>query len=320
MGETLDAAARRRSSLIVPGSILRRYSIAGRRGSSQFKDAASDGDSVCRANKEKEAREVLEAIEGFTSVRIQSVEANPFGSRAVFQQSLLYALAFFLTFTAATLNRIFQQVIGHTYFAVMFLHVLLIPLQGFFNALIYRRSVYIRLKQRHPHMSEWQILYRTWRWTFMGPPKGDRESATDQTEPASSGKVVDTVPIRFPRPARSMTAKTLTMTATGEIISQGGVSPPPPPEQDQDQANRSGNTEVNEDFDVPEIADDVMGGQFGENINGCDVGGGSYASMMADLMVSYGDFPNMLTEESYALPIQAPQAYPEMRSSFSQFE
>jgi hypothetical protein len=76
---------------------------------------------------------VLKTIESLPSAREQAVEMNSFGSRAVYMQALYYTCAFYTTYTFATVNRLVQQATGKTYFPIIFLHAILIPLQGFFN-------------------------------------------------------------------------------------------------------------------------------------------------------------------------------------------
>jgi hypothetical protein len=115
---------------------------------------------------------VISAIEKLPSATHQTMDVHQFASKIVFWQSVMYTFAFYITFTFATINRLVFQVTGKTYFALLFLHVLLMPLQGFFNVMIYRYGFYLRLKQRHPEMSHWELYHHTYRWTFMGPPPG----------------------------------------------------------------------------------------------------------------------------------------------------
>jgi hypothetical protein len=79
----------------------------------------------------QDADYVVQAIESLPSPREQVVEMSVFGSRAVFMQSTYYTLAFYMAFTFAAANRITQQVMGETYFPLIFLHCFFIPLQGF---------------------------------------------------------------------------------------------------------------------------------------------------------------------------------------------
>lgn len=115
---------------------------------------------------------VISAIEKLPSATHQTMDVHQFASKIVFWQSVMYTFAFYITFTFATINRLVFQFTGKTYFALLFLHVLLMPLQGFFNVMIYRYGFYLRLKQRHPEMSHWELYHHTYRWTFMGPPPG----------------------------------------------------------------------------------------------------------------------------------------------------
>jgi len=114
-----------------------------------------------------DADQVLDAIGGFSSVKEQrSVESNKLGSRAVFRQSLYYTLSFYAAFAFPTLNRILE-LNGYEFFWAFLLHATCIPLQGFFNLLVYRYPFYRRLKQRHPGMSRWQRIRQSARWSFL---------------------------------------------------------------------------------------------------------------------------------------------------------
>lgn len=83
--------------------------------------------------EQSDAEFVLQMIESLPSAKQQAVQMNSFGSRAVYMQALYYTCAFYITYTFATVNRLVQQVTGKTYFPIVFLHAMLLPLQGFFN-------------------------------------------------------------------------------------------------------------------------------------------------------------------------------------------
>jgi len=68
-------------------------------------------------------------------------------SRKVTGQALRFVGVFYLTWTFATINRIVEQANGQSYFWLMCLHTVFVPLQGFFNYLVF---VYPKLKRwRH---------------------------------------------------------------------------------------------------------------------------------------------------------------------------
>lgn len=71
-------------------------------------------------------------------------------SRKVANQAMLFVLAFLMTWFFGTLTRILDLTKHRTYFPIVILHVLFLPCQGFFNALVYLRPRYIRHVQRHP--------------------------------------------------------------------------------------------------------------------------------------------------------------------------
>lgn len=76
---------------------------------------------------------VLKTIQSLPSAKEQALEMNTFGSRAVYNQALYYTCAFYATYTFASANRLTQEFAGETYFPILFLHAMLIPLKGLFN-------------------------------------------------------------------------------------------------------------------------------------------------------------------------------------------
>jgi hypothetical protein len=65
----------------------------------------------------------------------------------VASQAVLYILAFYNTYIFATINRILQQSNGSSPFFILMLHSLSLPMQGFWNFLIYRRPFYLNLRR-----------------------------------------------------------------------------------------------------------------------------------------------------------------------------
>lgn len=74
------------------------------------------------------------------SSRLHNVPLNLERSRKMFHQSLFYLGAFYLTWLFPTVNRLVQIKSGKSYFIVILATVTFLPLQGFFNFLIYRRG------------------------------------------------------------------------------------------------------------------------------------------------------------------------------------
>lgn len=69
-------------------------------------------------------------------------------SKMVAMQAMYYVGAFYLTFLFATLNRMVQLIWDHDSFALLLLHAIFFPLQGFWNYLIYIRPRYIKYRQQ----------------------------------------------------------------------------------------------------------------------------------------------------------------------------
>merc|ERR1711935_554668 len=73
-------------------------------------------------------------------------------SRSVMYQSLWYVIAFYLSFTFATMARIYGSVTGKPApFPLLLLFSIFFPLQGFFNFVVYMRSR-IRSNERSKQM------------------------------------------------------------------------------------------------------------------------------------------------------------------------
>ena len=186
MNDNNHQATRRRSSFLVPRQLtVGNLSTMNLFGGSEFFDPRKtkatsrrrpSNQSASETSTQRDLREDREIVMGFLealpSVKEQTTETNAFGSRAVYEQSLFYTLAFWVTFTPATINRVVQMVTGNTYFPIILLHVIFIPTQGLFNALVYRRNAYVALKQRYPNMPYDALIKRVWRWSFLGPPRG----------------------------------------------------------------------------------------------------------------------------------------------------
>ncbi len=210
---------------------------------------------------------VLNTIEKYTSATHQTMDVQRFGSQIVFRQSVLYTLAFYVSFTFATINRLVSQVSGETYFALLFLHVLLLPLQGFFNIFVYRYGFYLRLKQRHPEMTQWELCRHTYRWTFLGPPPGSTTVRSTVYESTNSHNNNNN-----PKIGR-MATHTGSRNISGDI----------------DSLQRS---VILEDSDEASMPDDGLGTIHLEDF-------------VADMMYSYSEFPNTVANDDTEVVIRS---------------
>jgi len=267
---------------------------------------------------------VISTIEALPSARVQLVEMNQFGSKAVFTQSLLYTCAFYATFTFATVNRIVQEVTRITYFPLIFLHCLMIPLQGFFNVMVYRYYFFQRLKQRNPHMSFRELVQNSWRWTIMGPPPESKprkasgaQHTQDRVSPSSKSNRVASQSIgerssnlgnksslgfsSWLSSVTSVTGRTRQSTTIRieNQLEESAVSTKMQPEDTC--LDRRNSREAQDAYldDVSYLEDDAM--DLPEN--GLD---DTIQNIEADLLMSYGEFPNMLTEDSVMVATEFP--------------
>ncbi|MGK3748105.1 MAG: hypothetical protein ACI8RD_000395, partial [Bacillariaceae sp.] len=152
----------------------------------QQKKQESNRDS----RKSADVKFVLANIEDYPSAARQYAAAYHIGARVVKVQSIAFVVGFWMIWLLPTINRLIQHFKLENYFALIFFQALFEPLQGLFNVIIYRFSYYIRLKERYPRWTKRELLRHTYRWTFLGPPKGDpsekfegsRESDVDVDE------------------------------------------------------------------------------------------------------------------------------------------
>ncbi len=79
-------------------------------------------------------------------------------ARTVFVQSILYVGAFFLSWSWATIFHLVGWTTGVSVPWITLLINTFLPLQGFFNAFIYARPRYIRLKRNNVHLSFTQLI------------------------------------------------------------------------------------------------------------------------------------------------------------------
>ena len=79
-------------------------------------------------------------------------------TRQVMNQAIWYIGAFYVTFAAATTNRLIQQIADKTYFPVICIHALFEPSQGFLNYLVYLRPRYLNYHEKNPDVTKWQVI------------------------------------------------------------------------------------------------------------------------------------------------------------------
>jgi hypothetical protein len=101
-------------------------------------------------------------------------------TRQVATQAVLYILAFYNTYIFATINRILQQSNGSSPFAILMLHSLSLPMQGFWNFLIYRRPFYLLLR-RSKSMPRWEAIKTSLILSWFKGPNNQYTTGTGAT-------------------------------------------------------------------------------------------------------------------------------------------
>jgi hypothetical protein len=237
---------------------------------------ASRNNSVRASTTSFDVAQVLEAIDGFASAKQQSMEANAFGSRAVFTQSLSYTLSFYAAFLFPTINRILESR-GQTLYWACLLHAIFIPLQGFFNVLVYRYSFFHRLQQRSPHMSKWELFWCSCRWSFLGPPR--------------------------------VSQKIMQNNYDGDDVGGNLNSGLLPTDTDDSAIQQLKSPSIRGSVVLQSIADDMV------SFDAVETGDDWYNRMELDLFAMYSEFPNALTEQTVMVQTDFPNVL--SRTSFS---
>jgi hypothetical protein len=107
-------------------------------------------------------------------------------TQEVFEQAVLYVLAFYFTHVWSTTNRIIQQVHpGRIYYPLAVIHAFVKPLQGFINFLVYQRPRYRLIREQRPELSYFQIIRRVLRFSCLKPLDG----GTGHTNHSSQSRV-----------------------------------------------------------------------------------------------------------------------------------
>ena len=81
-------------------------------------------------------------------------------SRRFANQAMFYVLSFWITWLFPTCTRVSQFITGGSSpFVFIALFTIFIPLQGFFNVLVYLRPKYLRFKKRHADKNVCQLIF-----------------------------------------------------------------------------------------------------------------------------------------------------------------
>ncbi|KAL7431975.1 hypothetical protein ACHAXM_002893 [Skeletonema potamos] len=90
--------------------------------------------------------------------QLSDMEKKSSYARSVFIQSILYVGAFFLSWSWATIFHLYNWITEDSVAWITLLINTFLPLQGFFNAFIYARPRYIRLKKRNGNLTFKQLI------------------------------------------------------------------------------------------------------------------------------------------------------------------
>mmetsp|Transcript_26122 Transcript_26122/g.52498 ORF Transcript_26122/g.52498 Transcript_26122/m.52498 type:complete len:493 (+) Transcript_26122:185-1663(+) len=132
-------------------------------------------DSALRKKKEKE-------------------ESDRKHSKQVSSQAFYYLMAFFLSWTPATLTRLIQMVSFKTYYPLILLMAITNPMQGLLNYLVYMRPRWLAYRKRHPEWGRCMAFAMIFRGEFHRTESTNvRPTNGTSQETRGSGKFVSTV-------------------------------------------------------------------------------------------------------------------------------
>jgi hypothetical protein len=104
-------------------------------------------------------------------------------TQQVFEQAVLYVMAFYLTHIWSTATRIVQQVHpGRVYFQLAIFHAFIQPLQGFTNFLVYQRPRFGRIRSQRPELPYWHVVHRVLWFSFLPPLGGSGFQISPNTQ------------------------------------------------------------------------------------------------------------------------------------------
>ena len=85
----------------------------------------------------------------------RSLSTSPLVTRIPLHRSTLYIGAYLLSWLGPTVYHLLSWITGYQAFWSLMVLVILTPLQGFFNAFIYARPSYLRMREADPNLSRW---------------------------------------------------------------------------------------------------------------------------------------------------------------------
>ena len=68
-------------------------------------------------------------------------------------QALRFVGVFYLTWAFATVNRLLQLIVGHSYFWLMFLHTVFVPMQGVSVLFLFCVLIVYHIADGRPHLA-----------------------------------------------------------------------------------------------------------------------------------------------------------------------
>lgn len=107
-------------------------------------------------------------------------------SKQVSTQAFYYLMAFFFSWTPATLTRLIQLVFSRKYYSLLLLMAIFTPMQGFLNFLVYMRPRWLAYRKKHPEWGLCMAFAMIFRGEF--PTTTETRSRVSSTATNGNGK------------------------------------------------------------------------------------------------------------------------------------
>uniref|UniRef100_A0A7S2VCR2 G-protein coupled receptors family 2 profile 2 domain-containing protein n=1 Tax=Entomoneis paludosa TaxID=265537 RepID=A0A7S2VCR2_9STRA len=153
---------------------LESYDDSSRGFDASYRDPASYAGQEQQQEHGKDLKNNESGGDGGVKSNLQNKHKS---TEQIMNQCLWYLAAFYMTHLFSTINRIIQLCQDDSYFALLVLHAIFDPLQGFLNFLVYRRPIYLRHRRLRSHLPRYKCWLLALRWHFSYDADKERRQA-----------------------------------------------------------------------------------------------------------------------------------------------
>ena len=158
-----------------------------------------------------------------TTRRLSQMAQSVKRERAVAIQSLLFSAAFCLCWIGPTSFHLASWIHGYQEFWAALIIVIFTPMQGLFNALVYGRPTYLRVRQKFPHQSKLWV----WKRVFFVDDPMKSDDVDDDEEENEDPQVLpqrNTLPAALVSTTESASNSNSNRPTTTGISDKGGIN------------------------------------------------------------------------------------------------